>query len=196
MAELEARLGIRASYFVLFSTPYYNLLSEKYCHFPRQLREMGHEVGLHYDVRVCIALGKGGLIDILEAHIDLLTKLTGTKIKSIAMHNPSINGEDPYREIKKFINAYDDQFTKHIKYFSDSCGAWRDEAVSVFEAFNIPPRLQLLIHPLFWDRETADRWTRLDEFMQGKVATLREDSQRIKSMWAQHAAVLQHDRRR
>jgi hypothetical protein len=195
MAELEANMGIRASYFVLLSTPYYNLLSEQYLDFPRRLLDMGHEVGLHYDVRIYRAFGRYSLLETLEAHSCLLTKLSGKRVKSIAMHNPSVSGEDPFRNIKEFINAYDDQYTKHIMYLSDSCGAWRDEAVSVFESCHIPHRLQLLIHPLFWDKETANRWTRLDEFTEGKVVTLTEDIQRIKTMWAQHAGLLQHDRR-
>jgi peptidoglycan/xylan/chitin deacetylase (PgdA/CDA1 family) len=196
MAELEAKMGIRASYFVLLSTPYYNLLSEQYLDFPRRLVEMGHEVGLHYDVRVYTAFGRDRLLEALESHSFLLAKLSGKRVKSIAMHNPSISGEDPFRSIKQFINAYDDQYTKEIMYLSDSCGAWRDEAVSVLEIGNIPSCLQLLIHPLFWDRETANRWARLDEFMQSKVITLREDIQRVKGMWAQHPGLLQHDRRR
>jgi hypothetical protein len=196
MADLEAKMGIRASYFVLLSTSYYNLLSEQYLDFPRRLIGMGHEVGLHYDLRVYTDLGQDRLLETLEADINLLTKLAGKKVRSIAMHNPSISGGDPFRNTKQFINAYDDPYTKDIVFLSDSCGAWRDEAVSAFETCNIPSRLQLLVHPLFWDRETADRWTRLDEFMQGKVATLREDIQRIKGMWAQHAGVLQHDQRR
>ena len=196
MAKLEATMGIRASYFVLLSAPYYNLLSEQYLDFPRGLIGMGHEVGLHYDLRVYTDLGHGKLLETLEANINLLTKLAGKKVRSIAMHNPSLSGGDPFRNTKQFINAYDDQYTQNTMFLSDSCGAWRDEAVSVFETCNVPPRLQLLIHPLFWDREAADRWTRLDEFMQGKVATLREDTERIKGMWGQHAGVLQHDRRR
>ena len=196
MAKVEAQMGVRASYFVLLSTSYYNLHSEQYLDFPRGLIGMGHEVGLHYDLRVYTDLGHDRLLEALEADIYLLTKLTGKEVRSIAMHNPSLSGEDPFRNSKQFINAYDDQYTKDTMFLSDSCGAWRDEAVAVFETCSIPPRLQLLIHPLFWDGEAADRWTRLDEFMEGKVATLREDTQRIKDMWAQHAGVLQHDRRR
>jgi hypothetical protein len=196
MAEFETKMGIRASYFLLLSTSYYNLLSEQYVDFPRCLVEMGHEVGLHYDLRVYGDLGRDGLIETLEGDINVLTKLARKQVRSIAMHNPSITGGDPFRNTKEFINAYDDQFTKDIMFLSDSCGAWRDEAVSVFENCNIPPRLQLLIHPLFWHREAADRWSRLDEFIQDKVAMLREDTDRIRGMWAQHAGVLQHDRRR
>src|SRR6266487_6335764 len=40
MAQLEFKLGIRATYFLLFSSPSYNLLSESYCLFPKQLIEL------------------------------------------------------------------------------------------------------------------------------------------------------------
>jgi len=183
MAGLEADMGIRASYFILLSSPFYNLLSEEYCLFPCRLIELGHEVGLHYDLKVYIGFGEARLFDILRAHIEMLTKLAGKRVRSIAMHNPSSSGEDPFRNLKEFINAYDDQYTKQIAYFSDSCGAWRDESIHVFEAGDIPSRLQLLIHPLFWDEETADRYTRLDKCVENKIANLRNDARRRKEKW-------------
>src|SRR5712692_10516496 len=57
MAQLEADMGIRATYFLLLNTSYYNLLSEEYCEFPRRLIELGHDVGFHYDVAILSRLG-------------------------------------------------------------------------------------------------------------------------------------------
>ena len=74
MAQLEANLDIKATYFILLSPPYYNLLSEKYVDFPRRLIEMGHEIGLHYDVHAMEKACRGGaLIDVLRREIDVLS---------------------------------------------------------------------------------------------------------------------------
>ena len=50
LASFESKKGLRASYFLLLSSNNYNLLSEDSRDFPKKLIDLGHEVGLHYDV--------------------------------------------------------------------------------------------------------------------------------------------------
>jgi hypothetical protein len=195
MAELEAKWGFRATYFLLFSSPYYNLLSEEYVTFPRRLAEMSHEVGLHYDVKAYAAIRGEKMLEALYTEIQLLSDLAGQPVRSIAMHNPSVYGEDPFRDMGTFINAYDDRFTKEIAYFSDSGGAWRNEPVDRFRKGDIPPRLQLLIHPFFWEEHTADRWERLTSFTRDRFKQIEEEAQRVREVWASHSGVCEHDRR-
>lgn len=196
MAEIEANLGVKATYFILFSSPYYNLFSEEYVEFPKRLTELGHEVGLHYDVR---SMERGfhnlNLRDILYKEIDFLNYLTGTEVKSIAMHNPSLSGVDPFRETG-FVNAYDDKYTKHISYFSDSCGAWRDNFIEHFQKNTMPMKLQLLIHPIFWASSPSSRWKTLDNFTHRKYNQLLRDVQSVREMWKNHSGVKEHDRRK
>src|SRR5262245_23044590 len=52
MAQLEAQLGVRATYFILLSSPSYNVFSAPENSIPARLVELGHEVALHYDPRV------------------------------------------------------------------------------------------------------------------------------------------------
>jgi len=196
MAEFEARLDIKASYFILLSSPYYNLLSEEYIDFPRRLTEMGHEIGLHYDVNTMEKASRDvALIDVLHREIDVLSHLAEMDVTSIAMHNPSLSGFDPFRETR-FTNVYADAYTKDIAYFSDSCGAWRDEFAERFEENRIPMQLQLLIHPIFWSASSSNRWEILDSFVQGRHDLLMENARRVKTLWRNHTGVDQHDRRR
>lgn len=194
MATLEAEMGIRASYFLLFTSPTYNLLSEQHRDFPRRLTDLGHEVGLHYDVRAYAQLSEPSLLGSLLMEAELLGKLSGTEVQSIAMHNPSTCGEDPFRNVEGFINAYADQFTKKMPYLSDSGGAWRDSTILALQG-NIPPRFQLLIHPIFWGEDNADRWARLEDFTNLKVHEITVVTESIRTLWLQHAGVLEHDRR-
>jgi len=195
MAELETDLEIKATYFVLFSSPYYNLLSEEYVLFPKKLIELGHEVGLHYDIG---AMGKGvhdeNLLDRLSLEIDLLSRLAGSDVKSIARHESSSSGPDPFQETE-FTNASDDRYTKQISYFSDSCGAWRDDFVEHLSKDDFPMQMQLLIHPLFWAPTSLSRWETLDAFTQNRVNDLLTRVQQRKEMWRNHAGVIQHERR-
>jgi len=195
MAELETDLEIKATYFVLFSSPYYNLLSEEYVLFPKKLIELGHEVGLHYDIG---AMGKGvhdeNLLDRLLLEIDLLSRLAGADVKSIARHETSSSESDPFQETG-FINASDDEYTRQIAYFSDSCGAWRDEFVEHLSKDDFPTQMQLLVHPLFWAPTSVSRWETLDAFTQNRVNNLLHRVQQRKEMWRNHAGVIQHERR-
>jgi hypothetical protein len=194
MAKREAEMGVRASYFLLFASPFYNLLSAPHRDFPRQLADLGHEVGLHYDVRAYAQLGQPSLLDSLFMEAELLGRLSGTEVKSIAMHNPSIYGEDPFRNVQQFTNAYADEFTKEIAYLSDSCGAWRDSTVLALRE-SIPTRFQLLIHPLFWSEAHADRWARLESLLNAKVRELTDFAEWTHALWLQSAGVEQHERR-
>jgi hypothetical protein len=196
MAEFEARIGARASYFVLLTSPHYNLLAKEHSSFPRRLVALGHEVGLHYDVEAFEAIAGSDAFGVLELQIGILSALTGKKVRSIAMHNPSSSGEDPFRGVDGFVNAYADPYVKETAYFSDSCGAWRDDFVRTVKGGEIPARIQLLTHPLLWAEEAADRNARLDLFLAQRSTAIEVEGQQIKAMWARHPAVLQHERRR
>ncbi len=195
MARLEAQWGIRATYFLLLSGEHYNLLSEEYSDAPRQLSALGHEVGLHYDVGAMAKRGGEDLLPQLELEAGILATLTGQPVRSIAMHLPSMQGDDPFAAGSSFVNAYDERFTKGIAYFSDSCGAWRNSAFEAFQADRIPRRLQLLIHPFFWHAHPGDRWNRLDRWGAEVRERLEISEERIREVWRGHGCVQEHEDR-
>ena len=156
---------------------------------------MGHEVGLHYDVGVLEAVGNENLLNIFSQEIGMLSRLADTEIRSIAMHNPSLLGMDPFRETD-LVNAYDHKYTKDISYFSDSCGAWRDAFVEHLEMDDFPMQMQLLIHPIFWGKTYLSRWERLDRFIHNKIDSLENSAKLVKELWSNHSGVIQHDERR
>jgi len=195
MARFEAQRGVRATYFLLLSSEHYNLLSEDSCSIPRQLIALGHEVGLHYDVR---AMGERASEDLraqLQYEIYILSRLAGNAICSIAMHNPSAHGDDPFANDTHFTSAYDPRFTKAIAYYSDSCGAWRDHAYYAFRESKIPDRLQLLIHPFFWAELPGNRWERLNTWVEESGQKLSEYQEQIRDLWLNHSGVREHENR-
>jgi len=195
MAEIEAEAGIRATYFLLLSSPFYNLFSEEYVSFPRMLVEMGHEVGLHYDTRILNLIDQKNPRQVLLAQCNQLSEIADSQVTSISMHQPSVNGEDPFRNISDLVNAYSDDFTKKISYFSDSCGAWSDEFVKLMMEENFPLKLQLLIHPIFWGEKFETRWRKLDKLIKLNYDKLQKHSEIEKKIWMEHPIVLQNDAR-
>ena len=197
MAEVEAGLGIRATYFMLLTSRHYNLLSERYITAPRRLRELGHEVGLHYDLSVLESIEGLTATEVLLQQAEMLAALAGGAIESIAMHNPSLSGADPFRQDKRFVNTYHEAFTTDIAYFSDSCGAWRDEAHAILTgpAEAIPQKLQLLIHPMLWGEEPGTRWDRLSAWQENQQTHCQGSVDRVTDIWRNHSGVAEHDKR-
>lgn len=196
IAEIEASAGVRATYFFLFSSPWYDLLDDRTIEIPRRIAEMGHEIGLHYDVSVLEKTGEGGALGLLMLESRVLSHLCGTKVRAIAMHNPSLGGTDPFRKNTEFVNAYDGDLLEGVAYFSDSCGAWRDDFVRCLEEERFPAQMQLLTHPALWNEAPLTRWETLDAFEQEHHLRVSSRIDAVREMWSQHAAVLQHDRRR
>jgi hypothetical protein len=159
MATLESEAGWRSTYFLLPNGPYYNLLDPRHAGLARRLVDLGHEVGLHYDVRFLDAFPRKDWDELLDAQARLLEMLSGQKVVSIAMHQPGLNGEDPFTLRTDRLNAYHPRFVRHTTYISDSCRAWRDAAWRILSEGPLPARLQLCLHPVNWaesDRSRAE----------------------------------------
>jgi hypothetical protein len=157
LARLEAKRGYRATYFLLLSSTCYSLLTPEAAALAPQLVELGHEVGLHYDLGVFKELPRERWDDLLRAQVLLLSRLAGAPVCSIAMHQPGLNGEDPFAAPMGFLNAYDDAFFKEMPYLSDSCRAWRDSAWEILSGGPVPPRFQAVFHPINWGPGGHDR---------------------------------------
>jgi hypothetical protein len=195
MAEFESRLGVRATYFLLFSSNFYNLLSADYCALPRRLIALGHEVGLHYDLGCYDIISRDRPLDVLNNQAAALSQLSGERVHSIAMHNPSVYGADAFQHVAGFVNAYDRRYSREIAYFSDSCGAWRNETAAMLQKGELPERFQLLIHPIFWDEAPGDRWARMNGLIERQLRMVGDAAAATRALWTQHAGVIQHDAR-
>jgi hypothetical protein len=196
LAQQEAARGVRATYFLLAGTDYYNLLAPEHAHVASALVALGHEVGLHYDVRSFAPFPRAEWPRLLRAQATLLGELAGTAVTSIAMHQPALHGSDPFRgEVSSFINAYDDRFTRETVYVSDSCRAWRDSGWSIVAGGELPPRLHLCLHPINWGETDRDRHTIFhevhEELIRGTAAARDELLAKISC----HAAVVEHEAR-
>ena len=161
---------------------------------PRKIKELGHEIGLHYDVNVMIKGGKNNAKELLNFQIRLLENISESAISSIAMHNPSINGTDIFRETS-YLNVYDDKFIKDMDYYSDSCMAWRNSFIEKLTSNTFRSKIQLLIHPILWSVDIQTRWEKLDKLIAGIEAGIRKKGDETKNIWKNHSGVIEHDLR-
>ena len=195
LAEAEAKRGISASYFLLAGTRYYNLLAPEHAHVARRLAELGHEVGLHYDVTFFQPFPRAEWGRLLRAQAQLLSELAGAPVASIAMHQPALNGEDPFSADSGFINAYDPRFVNETVYVSDSCRAWRNQGWAMLESGVIPSRLQLSLHPLNWSDQDRDRVSIFRSVHEAVIEDIRRAGDELLAKVAVHSGVLEHNER-
>ena len=195
LADQEARRGVRSTYFLLLNGLYYNMLSPEHGTFGRRLAAMGHEVGLHYDVKFLEAFPRQKWRDLIRMQATLLGKLSGTRVTAIAMHQPGLNGEDPMRHTGQYMNAYDDRFYRDIPYFSDSCRAWWNPAWEMLTSGHTPPRFQLALHPINWAEHDRDRATIFETLHSNLARSVQSAGNELLQRIAEHRGVLQHQAR-
>jgi hypothetical protein len=195
LARAEADRGIRATYFLLPNSFYYNLLSPEHGAFPSRLVALGHEVGLHYAVGFFRNFPRERWVELLLQQAALLARLSGTPVHAISMHQPGLDGADPFRGMTGLLNASDDRFVREMVYVSDSCRAWRDHAWEMFASDRFPPRLHLALHPINWSDEDRDR-TRIFEDVHDELHHVVEATkQDLLAKIGKHSGVLEHEAR-
>ncbi len=196
MAEKEAELGLRASYYFLLSGPY-NLLSAENRRVLVRLVELGHEIGLHYDLASYPDDPSESATE-LDSEAALLGRLCGREIRTIVMHNPSLGGNDWFRQSDRYVHPHDPRYQAGLLYVSDSCRAWRDENLLRCFSETPPQRLLLLTHPEVWlDGQIGDRQEYLEQVLE---PLCREPLQHyylseVASVWKNHAGTQAHDAR-
>ena len=187
MAELEKRIGIKSTYFVLLSSEYYNIFSGKNMESSRRIIDLGHEIGLHFDITAYKNnLSLTDIGGVLRREILLLESGLNIKVRSISWHIPRNDLLGRHLSITDelgILNAYDPYFYKGYKYVSDSMMRWREPIEEYIEKKKYD-KLQILTHPIWYSdvqNKTYDEI--LNENNKRRQKIINEWS---KSNWAGH----------
>lgn len=190
MAQLENRLKIKSTYFVLFSYKLYNLLEKDSMITLRKISELGHEIGLHYDLEVYETHNRK-ITDVLVQEINLLESIVSQPVVSIARHNSSMQYQGDPLMATSYINAYDDSL--YDVYVSDSCRAWDIGSLSRLLSFK-DEKAQLLVHPFMWKKYPVER----DELLEDFFKSMRDENysykKRWKTIWDENPKVKKYDK--
>lgn len=126
MAKLEHKLGVNSTFFFMVRSPFYNLFSRTNDNIVRQIIDMGHCIGLHYDEGY---YSKNiSLQELVDSEILMLEKNFDTRINVVSFHQPSKKIIDNSIGIKQ-INTYDKSYFRDIKYVSDSNMIFKDDII-------------------------------------------------------------------
>jgi hypothetical protein len=128
LARLERDAGVRATYFLMTESVFYNLDSEQGRETLRELRSLGHAVGLHG------VYPRAARDDRFDA--------------ALAWHNP--DPEYVHEPVSGFVNVMQPPWFTKGKYRSDSNQHWREGCPHEELRAGTFEWLQLLIHPEIW----------------------------------------------
>jgi len=133
MAELEAEVGVLATYLLMTESVFYNLASSEGVAAITRLRELGHRVGLHA----------------VYPRVELDDRFDGV----VSWHNPE--SEYMSARIDGAINVYAEPYFSPQTYRSDSNQHWRSGCPHEELRGGGFPWLQILVHPEIWVYEGA-----------------------------------------
>jgi hypothetical protein len=168
VGAVEHEAGVRATFLVMVDSPLYDLDDAASRAALAELREQGHDVGLHMD------LGPRGEVPGLEvedvspevaACRERLEAVLGEPVRSISFHRPAdplVAALDPVAEVCGMVNAYAAPLMRC--YLADSAGAWRHGDPRPVLRRPPCPTVQLLVHPFWWGDEHLAAGDRLEAF--------------------------------
>lgn len=197
MAELEANLGVRATYYVALTQPY-NVHSSENVAILRRLVALGHELGLHYDL-TCYPTDPDAALEHLTWEVSVLERTGDTTVRSICMHQPHTGHENLFATTDRWLNPHDPRLERDLIYVSDSCRAWRDESLLRCLRPYPPHRVMLNTHPELWlDGTISGRERYLENVVLGNAVrqTERYIDETVRAAWRHHSGARAHDARR
>lgn len=154
LAQVEQEEGICSTYFVLLKTDFYNPASKRMHDSLRAIKDMGHEIGLHFDETVYQGCEPEKLPELIQKEAGILGDICGFPIRSFSMHRPNRVTLEKSLEIPGLVNSYGQEFFQEFKYLSDSRRNWREPILDIIKR-NEHARLHILTHA-FWYREQEE----------------------------------------
>ena len=149
MARAEAEEGVRSTYFLMLRSPAYNLLGRHSALAVREMVSLGHEIGVHFDAEHPLVKPET-LVDQVLVEAAMVGDLAGREVKAVSFHQPSRQILEQRLIVPGLINTYNQDQLAGWHYVSDSNRSWKTK--SGLELFREAehPKIQLLVHPMWW----------------------------------------------
>jgi hypothetical protein len=150
LASLEKECGVDSTFFVMTTSLTYNPCSQPARTYLKEIADMGFEVGLHFYPQVYDGEANLRLRRRVDEEAGILRSITGKKVESVSIHNPSIRNSYPL--FKGYRNAYDPGVFSQENYISDSTMLFRKDIRSFVERAE-RETIQILLHPMYYTED-------------------------------------------
>ncbi len=169
-AVIEAELGIKATYFFLLRSSFYNIFSPQDYDNVYKIKELGHSISIHFDPLLYEDFHKG-----LAQEVEIFRKHFDTEVEVISIHRPNDFFQKYDTPIMGIEHTYQNKYFRDIKYFSDSTGVWRFGHPHDSEAFSNRQPLHVLIHPIWWMVRGASNLDKLRTYYASRTQHLKSE---------------------
>ena len=157
LAQVDADLGVRSTFFVLPNAPTYNILEDDAIDKIEQMVTLGHYVGLHIDLPKT-RTNTEQTTYLMYGFYKMMLPI----VPVVSYHRPSqLDNRIFGMQLQGLVNTYENRFMKDCKYISDSSGQWKEGCPCHVLADGVYPRVQLLTHPLWWVSGLDKAWDEL-----------------------------------
>lgn len=154
MAHIENEINIKATYFLLPHSEFYNLFEKSITDIVNEIISLGHNIGLHFDPIYYNVTSKEELEYWLNFEKDIIENIFHIKVNVFSFHNPTeeiLNFDD--LSYSGMLNTYSKELKNNVSYCSDSNGYWRFKRMYDVISTDKPTKLQILTHPEWWTAE-------------------------------------------
>lgn len=156
LAQIEAELGIAATYYVRLHSNYYNPFGHVAYRQIQAIRALGHEIGLHTEFWDAARIAGEDPLGMFRRELAVFDAVVGEPCHTYSLHRTT--GSSDLADVQQAMRAihadigipgaYDPVFQQDIKYLSDSSGIWREGCMCGHIGRH--QRMQLLTHPDWW----------------------------------------------
>jgi len=183
LAQIESETNIHSTFFLWMHCPNYNIFEEEVYTLINRIRNLGHEIGLHFDFGFYERQGLDHdmIIEYLSIEKKILEEIFGKSIRVFSFHDPSNEVLARYTDESYcgMINAYSKYLKDHYDYCSDSNGYWRYHRLEDVLVKADCEKLQVLLHPEWWVPEAMSPRERISRCIDGRC---RKNHERYDTM--------------
>lgn len=150
IAGLEADQEVFSTFTVLLTGEFYNPLEPANRKIIKEIRNLGHEVGLHFDPSIYSINSEKELHNFIHKEASLLEDIVESKVEMFSFHNTTeFSMSCRKNTYGNLINSYSSFFHDSVDYISDSNGYWRFRSWEELLEEN-KKLIQILTHPIWW----------------------------------------------
>ncbi len=170
LAEIEAEEGVSATYNFLLHSELYNLLEPGVLERARRILELGHWLGLHFDVGFYGSLDDDALAEMVDAERTLLEQLFEREVSAFSLHNTQVSNSAGFDAdvVAGLPSANGRALRATHGYVSDSNGYWRWDSLGDVLRSGEHKRLHVLTHPEWWTPEPMSPRRRILRCIEGR----------------------------
>lgn len=158
LALLEKKENFSSSYYFQLTNNSYNILSSRNMALIKEIKDMGHEVGLHFHLNKLTKIEEIKMQ--IKKEMEVMQNMLNISMGSFSIHRPTKEVLAADIHLDGYINTYQKEYFDYvedmsvekpsIKYISDARHQWNYGLYPDKKTLEQNDKVQILVHPYSW----------------------------------------------